>query len=74
MNFNIAYSHQEIGKILGIGTYAVKKLIQEGKLGSITLPPRKEGLSVHGTPYKPIEVVSGWQLISYLETLHEGVF
>jgi hypothetical protein len=74
IQFNLIYSYSEAAKLLRINSTAVKKLIEEKKLGSITLPPNREGLSGHGTPFKPKEVVSGWQLISYFETLHKGVF
>ncbi len=72
--FNVIYTHQEVARILKISTSAVKLLIHEKKLGSIILPPRKNGMTSHGTPHKPKEVISGWQLITYLETLHEGTF
>jgi hypothetical protein len=74
VKFNIIYTLQEVGAVLGIGTSSVKKLIEDKELGSITLPPRIEGMSHHGTPYKSKQVVSGWQLVSYLESLHGGVF
>jgi len=74
VRFNMLYTYQEAGAALGIGSYAVRVLVENKKLGSITLPPRKEGLSPHGTPFKEKRMVSGWQLITYLENLHEGVF
>lgn len=74
VNFNLLYTYQEVAKILRIGTATVKLLVQEKKLGTVILPPTKEGMSHHGTPYKEKEFVSGWQLISYFEKLHKGVF
>jgi len=69
VKFNVLYSLQEVASFLHIGSQTVRKLIEEKKLGSIMLPPR-DGLSAHKTPFKPKEAVSGWQLISYLESLH----
>lgn len=74
IQFNLIYNYHEAARLLQISSSAVKKLIQQKKLGSITLPPIREGNSGHGTPFKPKEVISGWQLISYFETLHKGVF
>ena len=69
--FHIVYTLQEAANMLGIGSKSLRRLIDERKLGSITLPPHSEGNSRHGIPYKAKEAISGWQLISYLESLHE---
>ena len=71
VEFRLIYTHQEAAAVLNIGTSAVRKLIQEKKLGSIILPPRSDANTAHGTPHKPKEVISGWQLIDYFETLHD---
>lgn len=70
VQFNLLYTFQEIAQLLSIGPAAVNRLVDEKRIGSLTLP-RKEGLTSHGTPYKEKRVISGWQLISYLESLHE---
>jgi predicted GIY-YIG superfamily endonuclease len=71
VQFNAIYTHQEAGAALGIKTTAVIKLIMERKLGSITLPPKPGIHGRSGNPYQSKQAVSGWQLISYLESLHD---
>jgi len=71
VHFKTFYTFVEVGSLLGIGSKAVQGLVSERKLGAIRLPLRKEGLSHHGTPFKEKRVVSGWQLISYIESLHK---
>jgi predicted GIY-YIG superfamily endonuclease len=71
VRFNILYTPQEVAKVLNIGSTSLRRLINERKLGAVTLPPNKEGISRHGVPYKSKEAISGWQLISYLESLHK---
>lgn len=70
VNFDAVYTFQQVAVILKINTTAIQRIVQEGKLGSITLPLNKEGLSFYGTPFKEKKAISGWQLISYLESLH----
>jgi predicted GIY-YIG superfamily endonuclease len=72
VQFNAIYTHQEAGVALGIKTTSVIKLIMDGKLGSITLPPKPGIHGRSGNPYQPKQAISGWQLISYLESLHDA--
>jgi len=71
VKFNIIYTPQEAANMLGIGSKSLRRLINERKLGVVILPPHSEGLTPRGVPYKEKEAISGWQLISYLESLHE---
>jgi len=74
VKFDAIYTKQDAAKLLNLGISSLQKLIDEKKIGSIILPPKKPGNSAHGRPYKPQEVISGWQIITFLETLHEGGF
>ena len=71
VKFDIFYTYSEVASVLGISRQTLLKLIEAKKIGKIVLPAR-DGLSAHGTPFKPKEVISGWQLISYLESLHNA--
>jgi hypothetical protein len=70
IGFDAVYTLEDVGALLKTGVSSVKLLIQEKKLGSIILPPKRQGLTAYGKPFPPREVVSGWQLIDYFETLH----
>jgi predicted GIY-YIG superfamily endonuclease len=74
VQFNAIYTHQEAGAILGVKTTSVHGLISERKLGYVTLPAKPGIHGRSGNPYQPKQAISGWQLISYLESLHEEVF
>tara|TARA_R110000868_G_scaffold210464_1_gene460521 strand:- start:102 stop:656 length:555 start_codon:yes stop_codon:yes gene_type:complete len=69
--FEIIYDLQNVAKILGISLKSVIRLIEEKKIGTLTMPPRIDGLTRYGIPHKEKVVISGWQLISYLENLHK---
>lgn len=73
VKFNILYSFSEVASMLGIGGKTLHRLIEEKKIGCILLPAR-DGLSAHGNPFKPKQAISGWQVISYLESLHNAPF
>jgi len=70
VRFNPIYRPYEVCEILDIGGGTFNKLIDDGTLGHIIIPP-KPGLSAHGTPFKPKLAVTGWQLIDYIEYLEK---
>jgi hypothetical protein len=66
--FSAVYFPMEAAQRLRISAHALRKLIEDGKIGHIVLPP-KPGLSAHGKPYNSKIAITGWQLIEYLEHL-----
>ncbi len=72
VQFKQIYNHQEAGVMLGIKTMNVHVLISERKLGFVTLPAKPGIHGRSGKPYQPKQAISGWQLISYLESLHDA--
>ena len=68
--FNPMYTVDEVCNILNIGSGTFYKLIDDGILGHVIIPP-KPGLSAHGTPFKAKTAVTGWQLIDYIEYLEK---
>lgn len=58
--FEVAYTLQELGKIFNCGPIVIRNLIAAGKLGSIKLSRNR------------LPVVTGWQLIEFLENESAG--
>jgi hypothetical protein len=56
------YDFREAAGVLHIGTGALTRLIQNGKIGFIELPPFREGGKLRIR-------ITGWQLLDYIESL-----
>ena len=69
VQFNAIYGVNELARVLNLTINAVKKLIQENKIGHIARKknPRRnnKGIMTYPTEY----LISGWQLIDYIEQL-----
>ena len=70
VRFDIMYTPTMAAEKISISTRAMKFLIDNKKIGTITLPA-PPGLTHHGNPYKEKTMITGWQLIEYLEHLME---
>jgi predicted GIY-YIG superfamily endonuclease len=69
VRFEVLYTQAEAANTLNLTRKALDKLIEDKGLGHITLP-LKPGKNAYGQPHKPKIMVSGWQIIDYLEGLH----
>ena len=69
VRFEVLYTLSEAANVLNLTRKALDKLIEDKGLGHITLP-LKPGKNAYGQPHKPKIMVSGWQIIDYLEGLH----
>jgi hypothetical protein len=69
VRFNPIYSVEQAAKFLGLRPRYVKNAIARGDLSSIELPPARAGLNPRGYPYQPKTMITGWQLIDFIETL-----
>lgn len=58
VRYNPTYSMREAGEVLGISSALVKRLIDAGKLGSISYPTGGAKTKIY---------ITGWQLIDFLE-------
>jgi hypothetical protein len=58
------YSFQGVKDVLGIGETIIRRLIENGKLGFILIPPLRAG-------EKPRLRITGWQLLEYIEALEK---
>ena len=69
VRFEILYSPSEAANVLNLTRKALDRLIEDKVIGHISLP-NKAGKNAYGQPHKPKTMISGWQIIDYLETLH----
>ena len=70
IKFGILYTPTEAAHHLEISTRVMKSLVETKKIGTIKIPAIP-GLTAHGNPYKEKIMITGWQLIEYLEHLME---
>jgi predicted GIY-YIG superfamily endonuclease len=70
VQFGIMYTPTTAASALEISSRAMKFLVDNKKIGTITLPA-PPGLTHHGNPYKEKTMITGWQLIEYVEHLME---
>jgi hypothetical protein len=70
IEFGIMYTPTRAASVLDISTRVMKMLVDNKKIGTITIPA-PPGLTHHGNPYKEKTMITGWQLIEYLEHLME---
>jgi predicted GIY-YIG superfamily endonuclease len=69
VRFEVLYSLSEAANILNLTRKMLDSLVENNTLGHILLPA-KPGKNAYGQPHKPKTMVSGWQIIDYLEGLH----
>lgn len=59
------YNLAGAGRVLGVGPTRIKQMIAAGEIGSVALPPHRQGA-------KPRQGVTGWQILEYLEAMSNG--
>jgi predicted GIY-YIG superfamily endonuclease len=69
VRFKVSYTLEEAAAVIGITRAVMRDLLEKGVVGSL-LVPRKGGVDRNGNSYKLKRVISGWQIIDYLESLH----
>jgi len=70
INFGVMYTPTSAAHVLDISPRVINELIRTKKIGTVTIPAQP-GLSAHGNPFKEKILITGWQLMEYVEHLME---
>lgn len=71
VSYQPVYSLEEVGQLMHMPTAYIKRLVEAGEIGSISLPPLRKGNHwKSGTPLPMRKRITGWQLIEYIEHLN----
>lgn len=68
VNFSVCYQLKELTGLLGMSSNEINRHISHGNLSFFELDPR----IINGEPTKSKRMVSGWQLISFIEHLENS--